>query len=106
MSLPLGIDPHQLQLLPAPLDNVLDAQIELTTHDDGIGFAGELVEEVEANGVDLVVDVEAAYSSQQEQHSFEAFARSPKSDLPFDVFSMILHDHVDEIIYRGCEKLI
>ncbi len=56
-GLPFGVDAHQLQFEPAALDDVLDAEVELAAHDDGGGFAGELVEEVEADAVDFVVDV-------------------------------------------------
>ena len=54
---PFSIYPHQLQFQPAPLDDVLDAEVELAAHDDGVGFAREFVEEVEADAVDFVVDV-------------------------------------------------
>lgn len=39
-DVPFGIDPHQLQFVPAALDDVLDAQVQLAAHDDGVGFAG------------------------------------------------------------------
>lgn len=57
--LPLRVDAHQLQLQPAPIDHILDAEIKLAAHDDRVRLARELVEEVEADRVDLIVDVEA-----------------------------------------------
>ncbi len=58
---PFGVYPHQAQFLPAPLHNILNAQVELAAHYDCVGFASELVEEVERDGVDLVVDVKTTY---------------------------------------------
>lgn len=46
--------------MPAAIDNVLDAQIELTRHDGSMRLAGELIKEIEADRVDLIVYVEAA----------------------------------------------
>jgi len=48
-----------LQLLPASLNDVGDAQVEFAGHYGGVGFAGEGVEVREGDGVDFVVDVEA-----------------------------------------------
>lgn len=45
--------------MPASLHYVLDTKIQLAAHDDGVVLAGKLVEEVEGDGVDFVVDVEA-----------------------------------------------
>ena len=55
---PLRVDAHQPQLLPAAVHDVLDAEVELAAHDGRVRLARELVEEVEADGVDLVVYVE------------------------------------------------
>lgn len=38
--LPLRIDSHQLQLLPASLDHVLDAEIKLAAHDNRVWLSG------------------------------------------------------------------
>lgn len=46
--------------MPAPIYDVLYAEIEFARHDDGMRFAGQLVEEVKADAIDLVVNVEAA----------------------------------------------
>ena len=71
----LGVDADQVELLPAALDDVLDAQVHLARHDDGVGLARELIEEVERHRVDLVVDVQA-----------------------LDVLAVVLHDDVDEVV--------
>lgn len=60
MHSPLGVDTDQPQLLPATVNDVLDTQVELATHDHRVGFSCQLVQEVEADTIDLVVDVEAA----------------------------------------------
>lgn len=57
-ALALGIDADQRQLLPAAVDDILDAQIQLAAHDNRVRLTRELVEKVERDGVDLVVDVE------------------------------------------------
>ena len=77
-ALSLRVDPHQVQILPAPLDDVLHAEVKLAGHDNGVGFTGELVEEVERDGVDLVIHVQAV-----------------------DVGAVVFHDHVDEVVDRG-----
>lgn len=74
-ALALGVDAHEVELLPAPVDDVLDAEVELAAHDDGVVLARELVEEVERDAVDLVVDVQA-----------------------LDVLAVVLHDDVDEVV--------
>lgn len=75
-TFPLGVDTNQLQLRPAPIDHVCDTQIELAGHDDGLWLACQGVEEVEGDGINLVVDVEA-----------------------LDILPVILHDDVDEVVY-------
>lgn len=57
-AFPLRVDAHELQLLPAALDDIVDAQVEFAGHDGGVGFAGELVEKVKGDAIDFVVDVE------------------------------------------------
>ena len=74
-ALSLRIDANQLELLPTAFHDVLYTEVKFTAHDNGMGFACELVEKVERHAVDLVVNVEA-----------------------FDVFSVILHDDIDEVI--------
>lgn len=56
----LGVDPHQLQFLPASIDDILDSQVELAAHDDCVRLASQLVQEVQRDRVDLVVDIQAA----------------------------------------------
>lgn len=76
-ALALGVDADQLELLPAAVDDVLDAQVELATHDARVRLTRKLVEEVQGHAVDLVVDVQA-----------------------LDVLAVVLHDHVDEVVDR------
>jgi len=94
----LGVDAHQIQLFPAALDDVLDAEVEFAGHDGGVGFAGEGVEVVEGDGVDFVVDVEA-------EEGVLVGDRLRKvgrgEDLPLDVFAVVFHDYVDEVV-DGC----
>jgi hypothetical protein len=45
-NLPLGVNPNQLKLLPTPLDNILDTQVQLAAHDACMRLAGKLVQEV------------------------------------------------------------
>lgn len=75
VPLPLGVNPDQVQLLPAPVNHILDAEVQLARHDNRVGLAGELVEEVKGDGVDLIVDVEA-----------------------LDVLAVVGHDDVDEVV--------
>ena len=77
-ALALRVDAHQLQFLPAALDDFFDAEVELAGHDGGVVFAGQGVEVLEADAVDFVVDVEA-----------------------LDVGSVLFHDDVDELV-DGC----
>ena len=77
-ALSLRVDPHQMQILPAPLNDILHTEVELAGHDDGVGLAGELVEEVERDRVDLVVHVQAV-----------------------DVGAVVLHDDIDEVVDGG-----
>lgn len=58
-TLALGVDAQQAQVLPAAVHHVCDTHVKLAGHDDGLGFAGERIEEVEGDGIDLVVYVEA-----------------------------------------------
>lgn len=64
-AFPFRVDPHQRQLLPAPVNHVLDAQVELAAHDHRIGLTRQTVQEVKADRVDLIVDVQALRSYQQ-----------------------------------------
>lgn len=63
LAIPLGVYAHQPQFLPAPLHHVLDAEIEFTAHDDCVGFPSQLVQEIQGDGIDLVVDVETGSQS-------------------------------------------
>lgn len=76
-SIPFRVEPDQSQFFPDPIDHVLHAEIELTTHHGSVGLMREFVQEVQADAIDLVVHVEAA-----------------------DVFPVILHDNIDEIVDR------
>lgn len=76
-ALALGVDADELELLPAAVDDVLDAEVELAGHDAGVGLAREFVEEVQGHTVDLVVHVQA-----------------------LDVLAVVLHNHVDEVVDR------
>lgn len=58
MNAPLCVDSDQSELLPASVYDVLHAEIKLTTHDCCVWFPGKAVKMLEANGIDLVVDVE------------------------------------------------
>jgi hypothetical protein len=77
-ALALGVNADQGKFLPAAVHDVLNAQVKLARHDDRVGFAGELVQMRDADGVDFVVDVQA-----------------------FDVFAVVFHDGVDEVVYGG-----
>lgn len=57
-AIPLGIDSHQLELLPASLHYVLDSEIKLTAHDDRVGLSCQLVEKIERDRINLVVYVQ------------------------------------------------
>lgn len=77
-ALALGVDADEPQLLPAPVDDVLDAEVELAAHHHGLRLPGKLVEEVERDAVDLVVHVET-----------------------LDVLAVVLHDDINEVVDRG-----
>ena len=74
----LRVDAHELQFLPAALDDFFDAEVQLAGHYRGVVFARQGVEVLEGDAVDFVVDVEA-----------------------FDVGSVVFHDDVDELV-DGC----
>lgn len=61
--LPLGVKPHQAQFLPDSFHHLLHSEIELARHDGRVRLAGQLVQEFEADAVDLVVDVQAVWMS-------------------------------------------
>ena len=105
---PLRVDAQKSQFLPAAVHDVLDPQVELAAHDHGLGLARELVEEVEADGVDLVVHIQAVTDGQPREPSswhFEIEGTEglawEAQHLPFDVFPMVFHDHIDQVIHRG-----
>lgn len=75
-ALALGVDADEAQLLPAPVDDVLDPEVELAAHDHRVRLARQLVQEVERHAVDLVVHVQA-----------------------LDVLAVVLHDDVDEVVH-------
>jgi hypothetical protein len=77
-TLSLRVDSDQVQFFPTSVDDLFDAEIEFAAHDDRVGFSSQAVEEVEADAVDFVVDVET-----------------------LDVGSVISHDYVDELIDGG-----
>lgn len=56
-SLTLRVDSDEVQLVPAAVDDFPNAEVELAAHNDCVWFAGKAVEEVQADAVDLVVDV-------------------------------------------------
>jgi hypothetical protein len=74
-TLALGVNPHELQFFPTPLDDLLDSEIKLAGHDGCVRLACEVVEMLQADTVDLVVDVET-----------------------LDVGSVVFHDNIDELV--------
>lgn len=57
-AFPFCVDPYQRQLLPAPVNHILDAQVELAAHHNRIGLTRQPVQEVKTNRVDLIVYVQ------------------------------------------------
>ena len=55
-------------------------------------FAGQLVQEVKADAVDLVVDIQAA------EFSLRQLRRREYVCLPFDILTVIFHDDIDEVV--------
>jgi hypothetical protein len=80
-TIPLGIYAHQSQFLPTPLHDVLDAEIELTAHDDCLWLSGQLVQEVKRDGVNLVVDIETS-TSFSISHTSKSCLRVGRDDIP------------------------
>ena len=78
-TLALGVNPHELKFFPTPLDHFLDSEVKLTGHDGCVRLACEVVEMLQADAVDLVVDVKT-----------------------LDVRSVILHDDIDELVDGRC----
>jgi hypothetical protein len=72
---PLRVYPHEPELLPAPVDHILDAKIELAAHDACIRLSGQLVEKVHADRIDFVVYVET--DSEIRPHCPRCRARTP-----------------------------
>lgn len=70
---PFGVETNESELLPAAVHDVLHAEVHLAGHDGRVGFAGELVEIVEGDGIDFVVDVKASFSSVRETVGFGWF---------------------------------
>ena len=77
-TLALGVNPHELKFFPTPLDHFLDSEIKLTRHDSCVWLACKVVEMLQADAVDLVVDVET-----------------------LDVRPVVLHNDIDELV-DGC----
>jgi hypothetical protein len=61
--LPFCVESDQAEFRPDSFYDILDAEIELTTHDGRMWFAREFVEEVEADAVDFVIDIETSSTS-------------------------------------------
>jgi len=78
-TLALSVDSHELEFFPAPLDHLLDSEVKLTGHDGCVWLACEVIEVLQADAVDLVVDVET-----------------------LDVRSVVFHDDVDELVDGRC----
>jgi len=78
-TLALGVNAHELEFFPTPLDNFLDSEIKLTRHDSCVRFARKVVEMLQADAVDFVVDVET-----------------------LDVRSVVFHDDVDKLVDGRC----
>jgi hypothetical protein len=72
------VNPNQRQLLPTPLNHILDPEIELTAHNHGMRLACQLIQVRDPDTVDLVVHVQA-----------------------LDVLPVVFHDCVDEVVYGG-----
>lgn len=81
-TLALGVNSHELEFFPTPLDHFFHAEVELTGHDGCVWLACEVVEMLQADAVDLVVDVET-----------------------LDVRSVVFHDDIDELVDRCCGSL-
>ena len=78
-TLALGVNSHKLELFPTPLDHFLDSEIKLTGHDGCVRLARKVVEMLQADAVDLVVDVET-----------------------LDVRPVVLHNDIDELVNSRC----
>jgi hypothetical protein len=81
-ALALGIYPDQVQHLPAAVDNVGDAEVQLAGHDSGVRFVGQAVEVLERDGVEFILYIEAFY-----------------------VLAVIFHYDVYEVVYGRCDSL-
>lgn len=77
-GLALRVYPNQLELLPAAVNHILDAQVQLAAHDDGLRLPRQTVQEIERNAINLVVHIQA-----------------------LDVLAVVLHDDVDEVVDGG-----
>jgi hypothetical protein len=104
--LPLSVYAHQPQFFPTSFHDVLDAQIKLAAHDDRVGLPRELVEESDGDGVNFVVYIQTRHRlsvDKRKSRKKEHLVRKKifiTLNLPLDVFTVILHDHVDEVIHR------
>jgi hypothetical protein len=61
-----------------------------------VRLAGQLVQELEADAVDLVVDVQAEWNVREED--FDVDRHDEGSNLPANVLAVVFHDHVNEVI--------
>jgi hypothetical protein len=55
---------------------------------------------VEADGINLVVDIETSDNASQVM-----ITSGYRIDLPFDVGTVLLHDDIDKVIDSDCQKL-
>ena len=57
IAVALCVDTQQVELLPAPLDNIIDSKVLRTRHDASLWLACQRIEEFEGDSVDLVVGI-------------------------------------------------
>jgi hypothetical protein len=73
--LPFCVESDQAEFRPDSFYDILDAEIELATHDGRMWFAREFVEEVEADAVDFVIDIETGPPSVKQKRGLFEGAR-------------------------------
>ena len=94
--MPFGIDTDQAEFLPAAIYYVSDAEVELTAHDDGVGFSCQHIHMIETDSINLVVDVKTFHGVSGKLN----FDRTQYS--PSNVSTVVLHDHINKVIDSDC----
>ena len=96
----LGIYPVQVQLVPDPLDEVVEVQVQVTADDSAVRLISEAVHFLHTNSVDLVVDIQARHIlAVAQQHVNKLVDSDVFADHDITVMNLVaLQDGTDHLL--------